>query len=255
VPGFDRLRSNRTQEATMTTTFGWEPYLSERDKIHHEQWGKKELSGFGEKPALVLIDIYYSVLGLKREPIFESMKMWPSSTGLEGWAAVDKTAELLAVARESGVPVVHVKGMQTGIKPWIHRKRGPSKMTDEMKQKGMEIVAEVAPIAGEVVIEKTAPSGFQGTPLAFHLQSMGIDTVIICGETTSGCVRASVVDAATARFKVGVVSECVFDRTEASHFMNLYDMHQKYADVVSLEMAKGYLREQAEPAQQVRMAS
>ncbi len=235
--------------------YGWEPFLSERDRLHDLQWGKKELAGFGSKPALVLIDIYYSVLGLKREPIFESMKMWPSSTGLEGWAAVDKTAELLAVARQNGIPVVHVKGLQSGIKPWVHRKRGPSDMSEEMKKKGTEIVAEVAPIAGEVVIEKTAPSAFQGTPLAFHLQSLGIDTVIMCGETTSGCVRASVVDAATHRFKVGVVAECVFDRTEASHYMNLYDMHQKYADVVSLEMAKVYLREQGTAAEPVRMAS
>jgi Amidases related to nicotinamidase len=237
------------------TEYGWEPFLSERDKLHDLQWGKKELSGFGEKPALLLIDIYYSVLGLKREPIFESMKTWPSSTGLEGWAAVDKTAELLAVARESGIPVVHIKGLQSGIKPWIHRKRGPSAMPEELKRKGTEIVAEVAPIAGEVVIEKTAPSAFQGTPLAFHLQSLGIDTVIVCGETTSGCVRASVVDAATARFKVGVVAECVFDRTEASHYMNLYDMHQKYADVVPLETAKAYLRDKGAVAEPVRMAS
>lgn len=235
--------------------FGWEPFLSERDKEHDKHWGKKELSGFGNKPALVLIDIYYSVLGTERQPIFESMKSWPSSTGLEGWAAVDKTAELLAVARESGIPVVHVKGLDSGIKPWIHRKRGASLMTPEKRKKGMEIVAEVAPIEGEVVIEKTAPSGFQGTPLAFHLQSLGIDTLIVCGETTSGCVRASVVDAATARFKVGVVADCVFDRTEASHFMNLYDMHQKYADVVDVEMAKTYLREQGSAAEPIRLAS
>jgi nicotinamidase-related amidase len=228
----------------MTVKYGWEPYLSERDREHDKLWGKKELFGFGSKPALVLIDIYYSVLGLERQPIFESMKMWPSSTGLEGWAAVDKTAELLAVARANGVPVVHVKGLQSGIKPWVHRKREPSKLSAEMQHKGTEIVAEVAPIEGEVVIEKTAPSGFQGTPLHFHLTSLGIDTLIVCGETTSGCVRASVVDAATHRYRVGVVSECVFDRTEASHFMNLYDMHQKYSDVVSVEMAKAYLADQ-----------
>lgn len=221
--------------------YGWENFLSERDKEHDKQWGKKELFGFGEKPALLLIDIYYSVLGFKREPIFESMKTWPSSTGLEGWAAVDKTAELLAVARENGVPVVHVKGLQNGMKPWVHRHRGPSKLSPEMQKKGTEIVEEVKPIAGEVVIEKTAPSGFQGTPLMFHLNSLGVDTLIVCGETTSGCVRATVVDGATARFRMGVVADCVFDRTEASHYMNLYDMHQKYSDVVSLEMAKGYL--------------
>lgn len=221
--------------------YGWEPFLSERDKEHDKLWGKKELFGFGERPALLLIDIYYSVLGLERQPIFESMKTWPGSTGLEGWAAVDKTAELLAVARAHKIPVVHVKGLENGMKPWVHRRRGPSKLSAEMQRKGTEIVEEVAPIPGEVVIEKTAPSAFQGTPLMFHLNSLGIDTLIVCGETTSGCVRASVVDGATARYRVGVVSECVFDRTEASHFMNLYDMHQKYSDVISLEMAKGYL--------------
>ncbi len=98
--------------------YGWEPYLSERDKKHSELWGKKELNGFGEKPALLLIDIYYSVLGLKREDIFESMKTWRGSTGLEGWEAVDKTAELLAVARASGIPVIHVKGLHSGVNSW-----------------------------------------------------------------------------------------------------------------------------------------
>ncbi len=225
--------------------YGWEHFLSERDKKHDAQWGKKELYGFGDKPALVLIDIYYSVLGFERQELFESMKTWPGSTGLEGWAAVDKTAELLAVARRSGIPVVHVKGLDNGMKPWVHRRREPSPLPREVLKKGNEIVAEVAPIEGEVVIEKTAPSGFQGTPLMFHLNSLGIDTVIVCGETTSGCVRATVVDGATSRFRMGVVSDCVFDRTEASHYINLYDMHNKYADVINLEMAKTYLREKA----------
>jgi nicotinamidase-related amidase len=221
--------------------YGWETYLSERDKKHDELWGKKELFGFGKKPALLLIDIYYSVLGFTREPIFESMKTWPSSTGLEGWAAVDKTAELLAVARANKVPVVHIKGLESGIAQWVHRHSRRSDMPAEMRKRGNEIVAEVAPIAGEVVLEKTAPSAFQGTPLMFHLNALDVDTLICCGETTSGCVRASVVDGATNRFRMGVVAECVFDRTEASHFMNLYDMHQKYADVIFLDQAKAYL--------------
>ncbi|MBB6734125.1 isochorismatase family protein [Cohnella zeiphila] len=222
--------------------YGWEPYLSERDKEHDKLWGKKELYGFGNNPALVLIDIYYSVLGLKREPIFDSMELWPSSTGLEGWAAVDKTAELLAVARENGIPVIHVKGLHTGIRHWGRRRRKMVSMSDEMRLKGTQIVDEVKPLPGELIIEKAAPSAFQGTPLTYQLVSLGVDTVIVAGETTSGCVRASVVDGATHRFRMGVVSECVFDRTEASHYMNLYDMHNKYADVVFLEDAKSYFR-------------
>ena len=77
----------------------------------------------------------------------------------------------------------------------------------------------------------------------FHLNSLGIDTLICCGETTSGCVRATVVDGATNRFHMGVVAECVFDRTEASHYMNLYDLHQKYADVVFMKDAIQYFEQ------------
>jgi nicotinamidase-related amidase len=219
---------------------GWEKYFTERDKEHYKLVGKKEPNGFGEKPALVLIDIYYGVLGTKREDIFESMKTWPGSTGLEGWEAVDKTAELVAAARENNIPVIHVKGVRNEVKPWIHRKFKTSKMTDEMRDLEFEIVEEVKPIKGELVIEKSAPSAFQGTALTFQLVSLGIDTVICCGETTSGCIRSSVVDGATYRFKMGVVEECVFDRTESAHWINLYDMNQKYADVVMLEDTKEY---------------
>lgn len=221
--------------------FGWEPFLTERDREHDRLWGKKEPYGFGRTPALLLIDIYYAVLGTERRELFESMKDWPLSTGLEGWRAVDCTARLLSVARRHGVPVVHVRGLENGMKPWVHRKPSGPGLPQERAAKGRQIVEEVAPIPGEVVIEKTAPSAFQGTPLTFHLISLGVDTLICCGETTSGCVRATVVDGATARFRMGVVKDCVFDRTEASHFINLYDMHQKYADVVGLEAAEAYL--------------
>jgi nicotinamidase-related amidase len=90
------------------------------------------------------------------------------------------------------------------------------------------------------VLKKAAASAFHGTPLVFHLNYHEIDTIVACGETTSGCVRASVVDGATYRFRMSVVEECTFDRTEASHFINLFDMNQKYADVVSLGTATGY---------------
>ena len=157
-------------------------------------------------------------------------------------AAVDKTVELLAVARANKVPVIHVKGgLDPKIAPWIHRRGGLRAQDPELARKGAEFIAEVAPIEGEVVIEKTSASPFWGTPLLMHLQGLGIDTLIVGGESTSGCVRATVVDGATNRFRMGVVAECVSDRTEASHFINLYDMHQKYADVVPLESAKDYL--------------
>jgi maleamate amidohydrolase len=98
-----------------------------------------------------------------------------------------------------------------------------------------DIIDEVAPLPGELVIAKAGPSVFSGTPLLGQLTARRIDTIIVCGESTSGCVRAAVVDGCTQRFNMIVAEECVFDRTQASHAINLFDMNQKYADVLPLE--------------------
>jgi len=221
----------------------WDPYLSARDHEHLKAgYLKKELFGFGTNPVCLVIDDYYSVLGTEREPFFESIKKWPMSCGLEGWESIDKTVELIRAARGNNVPVIYVHGMEQGFVPWGRRAKNErlSHLTAEERAKANQIVDEIAPQTGELVIQKAAASAFQGTPLVFHLNYYGVDTVIACGETTSGCVRASVVDGATYRFAMGVVEECCFDRSEASHYINLFDMHQKYADVVSLSHAVSY---------------
>jgi nicotinamidase-related amidase len=98
---------------------------------------------------------------------------------------------------------------------------------------------------GEVVLRKTTPSAFNGTPLVHHLVSLHIDTLIVAGESTSGCVRASVVDGCSYRFRMIVAEDCVFDRHQATHAINLFDMHTKYADVLSLAEIQGHLRSAA----------
>lgn len=172
----------------------------------------------------------------------ESIKTWPMSTGLEGWEAIDKTVELLRAARGNDIPVIYVHGFDKGFVPWGRRAKRErlSNLSAEERALANQIVDEIAPQDGELVLEKAAASAFHGTPLVFHLNYHGIDTVIACGETTSGCVRASVVDGATYRYAMGVVEECTFDRTQASHYINLFDMNQKYADVVSLSEAVTY---------------
>jgi len=224
----------------------WDDFLTAQDKEHLAAgWQKTEPFGFGVKPAVLVVDDYYSVLGLERQPILESVKKWPMSCGLAGWEAIDRTVGLLAAARDRNVPVVYIKGLDTAFDaPWARRAGRPSDrlahLTEEERAMANEIVAEIAPQPGELVIQKTAPSGFQGTPLQFWLQYHGIDTLIVCGETTSGCVRATVVDGCTARFRMGIVAECCFDRTEASHWVNLFDMDQKYGDVITVDQAAAY---------------
>src|SRR3970040_2313095 len=112
----------------------------------------------------------------------------------------------------------------------------------DRRQRKFDIVDEVEPLAGEAVLKKLSPSAFWGTPLVGHLNQFGVDTVITCGESTSGCVRASVVDGCTYRFRMIVVEECAFDRHEACHAINLFDMNQKYADVQPLAKVLQYLR-------------
>jgi nicotinamidase-related amidase len=227
----------------------WEKFLTESDKAHVAVFGKKQV-GFGDKPALLLIDLYRAVFGDQPEPLLESIKTWPSSHGLAGWKALPHIQTLLNAAREAGIPIVHVTGIseyEQGVVGWndrIHPSRRGRQRTPEQEdrqRRAYDIVDEVAPLNGEVVLRKAAPSAFWGTPLAAQLRYMGIDTVITCGESTSGCVRASVVEGATHTYRMIVAEECVFDRHEATHALNLFDMDQKYGDVTPLGDILEYL--------------
>jgi nicotinamidase-related amidase len=226
---------------------GWDAFLTEQDKQHLAIWGKKANDGFGERPVLLVVDVFHAALGHERKPILESIRDWPMSCGLEGWEAVDRMVGLIAAARANGVPVIHARALAGFPSDWFRRgdkgdrrNRAVEHLPPEIRALANEFVPQVAPLPGELVIEKVCASVFAGTPLLHHLRAIGADTVIVCGESTSGCVRAAVVDAVTYRYRVGVVGECCFDRTQASHWMNLFDMHQKYADVIDMAAAVEY---------------
>ena len=141
----------------------WDPFLSERDREHMRLgYGKQQPFGFGKKPCVLVIDDYYSVLGLEREPFFDSIKKWPGSTGLEGWSAIDKTVELIRAARGNGLQVIYVHGME-GFVPWGRRamRERLSNLSAEERAKANEIVDEVAPLPGDLVLKKAAASAFQ----------------------------------------------------------------------------------------------
>jgi isochorismate hydrolase len=113
--------------------------------------------------------------------------------------------------------------------------------SEALKSDVYDIKAELAPQPGELVIYKERASGFFGTPLVAHLRMMGIDSLIICGESTSGCLRASTVDAYSYGFHNVVVEECAYDRSMLSHKVNLFDLHHKYADVMHVEDVLAHL--------------
>ena len=101
---------------------GWDTFLTEQDKAHQEVRGKRSSTASARTPCVLVIDDYYSVLGLEREPILESIKTWPMSCGLEGWEAIDKTVELLASAARANIPVIYVHGLEGFPSPVVRRK-------------------------------------------------------------------------------------------------------------------------------------
>jgi nicotinamidase-related amidase len=222
----------------------WNRFLSDRDRDRAAA-DPAIRKGAGERPVLLLVDLYRWVFGDRPEPLLDAIRTWPGSCGLAGWEALSHIERLLDVARSLGVPVVHVTGFG-GMPGWRDANPRGARVDDpamaDRRRRRWDIVDEVAPVDGEVVLHKTAPSAFWGTPLAGLLTGLHADTIVVAGESTSGCVRATVVDAKSHRYKVIVPEECVFDRDEAPHAINLFDMDQKYADVVPVDEAVDYLR-------------
>ena len=224
----------------------WEKFLTEQDKAHLALVPHKPV-GFGGNPALLLIDLYRWVFGDHPQHILDAVEDWPSSCGLDAWDAVPHIQTLIQAARDAQVPIVHMTSLnEPGLKGWTDMRnsgatveRSPEAQ-DRFDRRG-DIIDEVVALPGEPVLLKSSPSAFWGTPLIGHLNYLGIDTIITCGESTSGCVRASVVDGCTNRFRMMVVEECVFDRHQASHAINLFDMNQKYADVLPLADVLEYM--------------
>lgn len=208
----------------------WDRFLTEQDKASLEQIAHKAP---GTRPAVIMVDFYRWVFGDRPEPLLEAIRTWPGSVGLAGWNAIPPVQRVLAAARAASIPVVHLSQSEV-IPGWRDRPRGAAptgEMADRLRRK-YDIIDEVAPMAGEVVIRKTAPSGFNQTPLLHHLRGLDADTLIVMGESTSGCVRATVVDGKSYRYTILIPEECVFDRHEAPHAINLFDMEQKYAHVL-----------------------
>ena len=224
----------------MERQHAWEDVID--DEIRQIAGNYAARQGLGGRPALLCIDNYNAVFGDRREPLLEAMKRFPSTCGPAAWDAIEPTQRLMAAARAAGVPVIHTTSdIQTRIasKTLATTKRRASGDPEW----SYTLFPQLGPEPDELVIRKTRASGFFGTPLNAFLIELGIDTLILCGNSTSGCVRATCVDAKMLGYKVAVVEECVFDRNWLSHKVNLFDMNCKYADVMFLDEVLAYLRE------------
>lgn len=154
--------------------------------------------------------------------------------------AIARTQEALALARERGWPVAHSRIVfaDDAADRNIFALKVPGMATLSEDNPNSAIVPELAPAAGELVVRKTVPSAFFATGLAPWLTQKGVQTLLVAGCVTSGCVRASVVDAMCWGFRPLVLEDCVGDRALGPHAANLFDMRQKYAAVMTLDEAR-----------------
>ena len=214
----------------------WDGIISEEEQNAYAAAGFGKPTGLGKRPALLIIDVQYRTVGTIPQPFWESIKEFPTSCGQAGWNAVANIQRILSLFREKGWPVIYP---HVSPKEQFDQGRLADKVPALMgvAAKGYQFVPEIAPIPGDILLAKKHPSAFFGTPLASYLIDVGADSLIITGCTTSGCVRGSVVDGFAYNFRITVPEDAVYDRSETSHAVNLFDMSSKYADVMTTDDA------------------
>ena len=204
-----------------------------RRRYAEQGWGNEPI-GFGESPALLMVDMQVDFVDPDA----------PATCAPMAQERLPAIQSLLAASRAASIPVFFTQGtvdpslIDVGLwKAKAHR----NGLVEVMGTRGAEIVSELAPLPTEHVIQKRRPSGFFGTDLDLLLRSYKVDTVLVAGASMSGCVRATVVDAFSHDYRVMVVRECVVDRTMSVLDSSLFDVNAKYADVVSISDVLAYL--------------
>lgn len=215
----------------------WDGIVPQETLDHYRQAGFSKPSRQGSKPALLVIDTQYSTSGEAPMPLSEAVKYHPLNCGEYAWQAIANMVPLIAAFREIGAPIIY---------PYVSESKVASEQsrwpTNNSSSRFFQMVEEIAPEDGDVLLPKTAPSAFFGTPLLKYLITLRVDTLFIVGNTTSGCIRASVVDANSYDYNVIVPHDCCYDRAPVSHAVNLFDIAAKYADVISTTDAITRLR-------------
>jgi maleamate amidohydrolase len=216
----------------------WKGVVPDADVKLYAPYGRATY--VGRKPALLAVDLYNLVYRGGAVSPNDIADRYPSSQGWFADRAIAPIQRLLAAARRVGLPIFFsTADIRPNAKPPganATKRRGAPPQPDDF-----DIHPAFAVEPSDVIVYKQRASAFEGTPLFSHLKLLGIESLIVCGEATSGCVRASVVDAYSAGLHVALVEECTFDQTELTHQVNLFDLHHKYADVISLAEVEAHL--------------
>ena len=197
--------------------------MTDKEDIYEDAGITGEI-GFGDSPAIVVVDLQTAFT----DP--------DCSLGADLDETVEANAELLSAAREHDVPVFFTRCVyrKDGRDGAVFAEKIPSTTELTPDSEWLAIDSRLNPTEDDHIIEKQQPSGFFQTELDTMLTYEGIDTVVVTGATTSGCVRATVVDAMSHGYRPIVPIDCVGDRAEDPHEANLFDIGSKYADLLDL---------------------
>ncbi len=204
--------------------------MAEVDAFYKERGIFQGRFGFGESPALVIIDMAYGWT----DPAYAG-----GSARLDG--AVRAIQQLLPAARTRGIPIVYTTSPYHD-KPQTKSAADFSPNYRKWDPRACAIDERLRPLAGEIILYKEHASAFAGTPLVGQLLGNRVDTLLITGCSTSACVRATATDAKSYNLRPIIIREAVQDRSEVAHEWTLFDIQARFADVVSVEEALAYLR-------------
>jgi len=208
----------------------WWTRVPEEERRVYEAAGYSRSSRIEGKAALVVIDAVLSFTGTRPLPVLQAIaEEYATSCGEYAWESLPYIEALLDSFRSAQLPVVYTRLDQSGQKAMRETTKRP---TDARVSQGNDFLDRIRPRDDEWICEKARASAFYGTILDSYLRLHKIETVIFCGGSTSGCVRASVVDAFSAGFRPVVAEEATFDRALTPHWANLFDVHAKYGQVM-----------------------
>jgi len=210
----------------------WDDVISAGERRAYEKAGWGGRVGFGQRPALLVTDMYRAFV----DPAYP----FSSETSVE---TASQIRILLEAFRRRSLPVFF--STERPAQNAADRGRWKVKAADGAQMTeaaAYEIWPDIAPVKGESVLVKTYPSAFFGTTLSSQLIYLSVDTLIVTGTVTSGCVRATCLDAFNYNFRVIVPQECVCDRGAASHKVALFEIDMKYGDVVALDEVLDYVQ-------------
>jgi maleamate amidohydrolase len=222
------------------TVRDWEQIIPPGDREIYRRGGYGRPVPFGKRPGLLLVDITLAFTGSRRLPITQAIEEFPSSCGERAWQALPDITLLLEASRAAGIPIVYTTADAAFNEAGVRT----TKAIRNFSRSGFDpngFVESIAPQSGELILRKAFASAFFGTSLSTYLRRCDVDSILLAGTSTSGCVRATAVDALSHGFPIFPVEQCCFDRSEFSHLVNLFEINSRYGTVIDIGQALKWL--------------